>query len=445
MTTIELGELGSVEAAAGPEMSGTTRRMLLAALVAVACLLGLGASVPVRPAFGQPLWSGTVSLVGFSLGTQSIYLAEPTGRVMFARDLRTGALRWRFEIDSLPLMSMDVGGGVAAVQTRIAAPAGQGTNTVMLVRETTGEVLGTASGNALGPATKGNRLLMLRTPELANDSCPELSRPCQEVSTVDITTGSVQHRLSLPGDTGLAVSSVDGRVDAYATYQSTGSIRVYDAGTGALLETMTQPDVLNGFVTLTPDALLTTRRIDDAIRVDAYRRGPLTPLWSRTLPIEGNPEYPTWWLAGDDCGRSICIRADSRTALLDRDTGETRFLFTGEILGSVGGGVLLGTQLLSDGPRGPQDVVVLDPVTGATLTTVGNAIGVWWQDSGGRMLLAQPGRDRTAFVVVDAAGTTRTLGSVDGVGLNCQARDAVLACAFPSGLLRVWSLDFSRR
>jgi hypothetical protein len=33
---------------------------------------------------------------------------------------------------------------------------------------------------------------------------------------------------------------------------------------------------------------------------------------------------------------------------------------------------------------------------------------------------------------------------VDGIGLNCQAYQDVLACAAPSGLLRVWSLPVSR-
>ena len=83
---------------------------------------------------------------------------------------------------------------------------------------------------------------------------------------------------------------------------------------------------------------------------------------------------------------------------------------------------------------------MLDPATGATLATLWNATGVGWYDNGRRVLLAQQGRDRTAFVLIDADGNTRVLGSVDGVGLNCQARSDVLACAAPSGLLRVWPL-----
>jgi hypothetical protein len=97
----------------------------------------------------------------------------------------------------------------------------------------------------------------------------------------------------------------------------------------------------------------------------------------------------------------------------------------------------------------PRDMLILDPLTGAVRGTVPRATVIGWGDARGRLLLAQSGvagsgATRTGFVLVEADGRLRQLGSVDGVGLNCQARADVLACADPSGLLRVWTLPVLR-
>lgn len=439
MTTIELGELGTTDVMVAREMSGGTRRSLLAALVAGACLLALGASAVGRPVLGEPLWTGVVSLVGFSLGSDSLYLAEPDGRVTLARQLRTGLVRWRLDIDSLPLSSTDVGDGLAAVQTRVPAPAGQGTNTVMLVREATGEVLGTAQGDVLGTARGGHRLFILDAHELANQTCPEWGEPCVDISTVDTRTGQVERLLSLTGAEHLGVSIMDGVLDSYATFRDDGTIELYDAASGELVDTTTVSGGLSDSVKLTPTFLFTSTFDGATLRVDAYRRAPLTRIWSTTLPASGPPEHPVWWLA-DDCGAAVCLSAGDRSVVIDPDTGLKRFEYPGELAAVGGSGVLLGARSKPPGPDPTRDIDLLDPVTGAVLSTIPDVIGVEWRDSAGRVLLAQQGPHRTAFVVVEPSGRTQALGSVAGTGLNCQARTDVLACAEPSGLLRVWSL-----
>jgi hypothetical protein len=284
----------------------------------------------------------------------------------------------------------------------------------------------------------------VRQAELANDSCPTFGLPCIDVAAIDTVTGREEPRLSLSGGQHLTQSFVDGQVEAYGTYQADGLIRIYDAGSGALLESTNAGDIA-GFVTLTPDRLMATRRDGDSMLIDAYRRNPITRLWTAALPVTGSQDGPAWWLAGDDCGPVVCARTGDRTVLLDRETGRPRFEYQGEIAGAVGSGVLLGFELPREfSARQVHDIEVLDPRTGAVLTTVRDAAGVFWPSSGGRALLAQQGADRTAFVVVETDGSTRTMGSVDGIGLNCQAYQDVLACADPSGLLRVWSLPVSR-
>jgi hypothetical protein len=65
---------------------------------------------------------------------------------------------------------------------------------------------------------------------------------------------------------------------------------------------------------------------------------------------------------------------------------------------------------------------------------------VEWVDRGGRALLSQTGRDRTAFIIVDAQGRPHTIGSVTGTNLTCAARRDILACGNGRGTLRVWRL-----
>ena len=83
---------------------------------------------------------------------------------------------------------------------------------------------------------------------------------------------------------------------------------------------------------------------------------------------------------------------------------------------------------------------VLDLRTGATVTTLDHVSGVQWIDSGGRVLLAREGSDRTELIVLDRDCVTRTQGSVPGFGLHCQAMAATLACSDPAGIVRVWPL-----
>jgi hypothetical protein len=453
VATIELGELADADAPVPPEMSGRARRVLLCALVAVATVLALSGSAPARPGLGAPIWSGEVSLAGFNLGPRSVYLSEPTGRVVLAREQPTGALRWRLEIDSLPMGTLDAGGGVAAVQSRIPAPGGRGETLVMLVREATGEVIASTHGNVIGPSTTGHQLIVIRQDELASNACPTYGYPCLDVYAIDTTNGREVHRLAMPGGTGFAVSYVDSAVAGYTVFDQEGHVTVYDAGSGDVVDrvTVARGDTI-GLVRLTQDRMFTVRRDGDLVRVDGFRRDPLSPLWTTSLPTTDNPEYPVWWLSGDDCGTALCVHGANGTTLLDQETGALRFVFDGEIAGALSDGSLVGYRMAyTPNPvaEAPRDMLILDPLTGAVRGTVPRATVIGWGDARGRLLLAQSGvagsgATRTGFVLVEADGRLRQLGSVDGVGLNCQARADVLACADPSGLLRVWTLPVLR-
>jgi hypothetical protein len=247
-------------------------------------------------------------------------------------------------------------------------------------------------------------------------------------------------RRSFPRGTVTFTSYVDGGVDSYAAMDDAGRVTVYDAGSGAPIDTYDLATTNRPYLVLTPDAMITANRTDDDLTVTGYRRGPLTPVWSTVLPVRGSQDYPTWWFSSEGCGRALCVTADGRTAVLDPATGRTMFEFDGLPAITVGGDLLVGYH---EDPRDPvqfHSVFVLDMRTGATVTTLDHVDGVEWSDNDGRVLLSREGKDRTAFILLDRDGVTRTLGSVPGTGLHCQAKAATLACSDPAGIVRVWPL-----
>jgi hypothetical protein len=442
VATIELGELSAPEQDRAPELPVRTRRLVAIVLVIVACAVGLVAAVPGGPGLGEPLWSGTISLAGFRLGPSSLYLAEPNGQFVLAKDLRTGRTRWRLPIDELPMYTVDAGSGTAAVVTHMPTHDESQEPTVSLVNEATGRVVGVTSGNVFGPA--GSRFVLGHQRQFGTDDCPQWGQQCWDIVSLDSATGAEAQRISLPADTALIASFVDGQVEAYASASADGAVRIYDAASGRLTDAMTVPSFHDpgAQALLMPDSFVIAEQVGDDVRVTSYRRGPLTFQWATALPAAPPGEYPGWWLAGYDCGPVICLATDTRTVLLDRATGAVRFTVTGNDVRGVSDQTLLvaaDSQPPLPGPYRPSAAVV-DAGTGVVKGLVNKIMPIDWTGAGSRALLAQEGPERTAFLLVRADGQVRTLGSVDGTGLNCSARDVIVACSRPSGELRVWRL-----
>ena len=72
VSVIELGEADAEDRIGGFRLPAHLRRRLLVALVSLFCVLALAASVPGRPGLTKPLWTGSVSLNGFTVGTHSL-------------------------------------------------------------------------------------------------------------------------------------------------------------------------------------------------------------------------------------------------------------------------------------------------------------------------------------------------------------------------------------
>jgi hypothetical protein len=440
LATIELGEVTAAEPAPGPELSARGRRAMLVGLVVLACLFAVAGARPVERGFAAPLWSGTISLAGFTLGRDSLFSAETNGRVVVAQDLRTGRDRWRLDIDALPLETLEVGDGVAAVITRLPSPEGEHEPLMTLVDARTGHVIGRTEGSLAGPATSGHRVLLQHQRTLDTNDCAVWGEPCLDVFTVDTRTGSEMGRRSFPVGAVTFMSHVDGSIDAYAAMDATGRVSVYDAGSGAPLDSYDLNTTNRPYIVLTPDAMITANRTDDDLTVTAYRRGPLTPIWSTVLTVRGPQDYPTWWFSSEGCGRALCVTVDGRTAVLDGATGRTMFEFDGLPAITVAGSLLVGYHEDPRNPTQSHSVFVLDLQTGGTVATLDRVDGVPWTDSGDRVLLSQEGTDRTAFILLDGSRAPRILGTVPGTGLQCKAMVATLACSDPAGIVRVWPL-----
>jgi hypothetical protein len=404
--------------------------------VAVACLLGTAGSARTTPGLEGPLWIGDVSLLGFNLGSQSVYLAQPDGRVVFARDLWTGRPRWRLDIDELPLFTMDAGNGVAAVVTR-SLPIRQEVPedlSVTLVREETGAVLATTTGEPLG-TTAGLLLLMRSRPE-----CLARLDVCGEVTAVNLATGSEAWRLSLPRGSYPILSYVDGRVDGFAEVRE-GEILLRDVTTAAVVDRSAVPANVGGQPLLLGDLLVTADRRPEEVVVTAYRRGPLTRAWSLVVPV-GPPtgEFPGFFIPRD-CGEVVCLYVNREEYLIDTLTGRLRARTDKQLIARLGS-LLLGQPQREELPSRDRSVSVLDSA-GRTVATFPDTEVVDWPDSGDRALLAQHGPDRMAFTILDREGRTRALGSVPGTDLACHALGRALACSDPAGHLRLWRLPKS--
>ncbi len=436
---IELGELSRHDEPPGrDQLSARMRRGLLAASVAVMCLLGAAGSARANPGLEGPLWTGDVSLLGFGLGTESVYLAEPNGKVVFARDLWTGNPRWRFETDELPLFTVDAGAGIAAVVTRRTSQRVEGPvdSSVALIKEATGAVLTRTTGEQ--HTTTAGTLLLTRT----RPGCPLEPYACVDMAAVNLATGADVWRVSLsPGAYFILSFDDNRRVDGFAEIRDR-EIAIRDIATGAVIDRMgnvTCPHPCEMF----GDMLVTASREQVGVVVTAYRRGPLARAWSLALPVSPGPtDLDRNELNGipvlESCGELLCLYADSGEFLIDAKTGVLRTARVNQLVTGRLGRFLIARSP----PERPPTVYLLDSA-GNTVATFGDSELVDWQDSGDRALLAHRGPDRMAFSILDPDGHKRTLGSVAGADLACQAQGRALACSDPVGQLRVWRLPRS--
>jgi hypothetical protein len=425
---------------------------VIAARTSLLCLLTLFASAGDAPAvLGRPLWTGTVSLSGFTLGTHSLYEATTDARTVIGRDLATGRLRWSLAIDAadLPDSTTDVGQGVAAVVTRrLAQEPERPVYTVTFVRESTGATIGQARGYFFGPGVDGEPLVIFSDRGADAVDCWPARLSCVDVTAWDVGSATVKWRHYLPpGTVALPSFRADGRVDGLAEVAEDGTVRLRDARTGDVTgATRLSPVYLaEGHVLLTGEALLTALRAEETVVVSGYRRPTLEHMWSVTVPAPVTPESQEYRFRGgiqlNDCGTGyVCLHPDQLAArIIATGTGQYTTALPYLVILGMGGGLFAAGQPSADAPSPVRYGNVVDH-TGHALAPLADVSLVPWQDGGARVIVTRDGRAGTEFLTYDGRGRARTVGTVTGTGLSCLARGRFLSCSDRAGALRTWRM-----
>jgi hypothetical protein len=450
-SVIDLGVPGTEDQVRGRWLPRQLRRRLLIAFVTLGCLLTVAASARGGSGLNKPLWTGSVSLNGFTVGANGLYRWSVDGKAVTAFDLSTGRPRWSRDLTELPDSIVDLGNGIVLVVTRPLSSVGAGWPgvTITLVREASGERIAQTTGDYYAPSADG-RLLLVYSRRLADpDSCGATDANCQDITAWDVHAGAVAWTLHLPPGADFLPSFVDGGVEALAEIGADGTVRVRELSTGAVVGSVTVSAGLSrsgGQIGLVNGAVLTAQRGPGGITVTGYRLPSLARSWSVTIadftPItdQGGGE-----LYLGNCPPDACMEVNGAGFwVINPSTGSVTNAFNFQVFQRLGGGAFLAAptrpESSVDGMPGRYSGLVLGP-DGRILSRLGAVTGmVDWSDSGGRAMVTREGPERTDFQVIDDRGHVRTLDSVPGIGLTCHAHGDVLACSNAGGGLRVWRL-----
>jgi outer membrane protein assembly factor BamB len=450
VSVIELGEPDAEDRVGGFRLPAHLRRRLLVALLTLFCVLALVASVPGRPGLSEPLWTGSVSLNGFTVGTHGLYLWQQDGKAVSALDPATGRPRWSRDITELPESIVDLGNGVVVVATQQQSSLGANHPgfTVTLVREESGERLAQTAGDYYLPSADG-RLLLVFSQRLDHpDSCGMTENYCADVTAWDARAGTVAWQVSLAPDAYFTESVVDGGIEALVDIAADGTVQLRDLSNGSVAGSVRLPSDVSALaaqVGLVRDALVTAQRGPDGVTVTAYRRPSLTRSWSVVVPDNtATSDRGDGQVYVGECGADACLTVHGGGFwVINPSTGSASARIALEPVDRLGDGVFLAVSMATgtqfDGTPGRVNGFVVDP-SGRTLATLDGASLVQWSDSGDRALVTREGPDRTEFRLVDARGIVRSLGSVPGIRLACEAHAGILACSDRAGGLRVWRL-----
>jgi hypothetical protein len=469
--TIDLGELDGPPAYR-PSGTRPYRRSWLGVLMAATtalCLSVLAGATIGTSGLGEPLWTRTVSRTnGLFLGSATAYTVDPTSRVLSAWELSSGRLRWELAVPDVPANVLELGQSVA-VLTRMPAvkrgPSSWLADRITFVDAGTGRVLNEAVGGAFAPGAPGLPVV-LRT---SRSGCePRRPGDCFDLTGYDPSTAQEVWRVPLTEDGDFHFSVVDNRIDGMASMAGSadpenpdpgnpdtdtlvganpapgaraakpGLMTVYDMRTGEVRGRVEVPDTFaSGRVELVGDRRLTSRRDGTWEVLTAYEMVSTHPIWTTT--VEMPPLDLDTFGAGriDHCGAGVCLYVGKGIRrLIDLETGALSPDIGLDALGRIGPRVFVAGSTGAARPEYPKAYVV--DWSGQVLTSFGYFEVISWTGNGGRALISSESSSRTGFYRVDATGLARSLGSVRGTLLRCQATGDYLACADLRGTARVW-------
>jgi len=394
---------------------------------------------------GRPLWTATAER-GFGLGARTVYVQTGTG--LSAYTAQTGQLRWQMPGRQMDYLTETVGDLVLVAagpdDGRLASSADAADERVTetaVVDGATGQVLTRHRGFGIGAADEHHVMMV----QVERDDCvsdPAAPVGCQTLVGVSVATGRERWRVPVPTDRWTTeVDPATRRIRRLLVMGTGGNGTVYDPVSGSAIASVTIdldlfPDTDRrppASVTLTPAGVLTATEAVGGMRVSLWPVGSPGVAWTTHvagLPFGANPYFYV-----GPIGDVIEVVYGGRTTVLDPASGERRFSLSASNLTAVGGGRLLVEWFSPE--RRP---MLVDAVTGVSVTTFIEATVIRFEEAGERVLLARFGSERTLFELADLHGRPVMIDEVDAVGFSCRARRELLACVEGSGTLRVWQL-----
>ncbi|WP_305789538.1 PQQ-binding-like beta-propeller repeat protein [Symbioplanes lichenis] len=437
MAVIELGLVTGDEEEPPPprRRPGLPRgelRTVLAALVALGCLLGVTASIPPGGEPVRTLWSipfrneGNTFLLS---GDAAFVLLSDTE--LTAYDLGSGAARWTLHAPDGGLWPAVVTPGLLLVSWSVPDRSATSLiNETSAVDPVTGRTLWRRPGQNAG-LVGGNVLLTDWSDEIGGARGFELVR-ASDGGTVwkrDAPAGGWRDVVSAPGGEYVATSTNTGQVDLLAGADGRHLARVTVPWTRVGL----LGNSFQGYsgLRLTADGLFVENVGRDFQRTTHYALPGLRQTWDVRTPQAGG---------SIDCGPVLCVFQTYGMNAYDMATGDLRWQRPGVTTAAPLGDGRIVVDGTTDSDPSTQHYF-LDAATGRVLVASGKAQPIYdWRSGGATTWLTSATADpprRTA--IAELTGTTVVMrGSVPEVLRDsCHSQDDVIACATPDGRLEV--------
>lgn len=406
------------------------RPLALLVVIGVVVATSVASGTP-APKLGRPLWTASAGQ-RFHFGATNLYISHPGGDGLEARAAPTGRLRWQAPGRDMSF-SLESPGGLVLLVGLVVDPRPQPETVV--VDAATGRVLTRHLGAPIGLASEQLVLVI----ESTGDAC-DGPVGCFDLVAMNVASGREAWRLPMTNHWAIDGGRSTAMIRRVVVANPDGQATVHDATSGATVASMRlditlplDPSARPTRIYLSGDVVYTVDALPDGVRVTRLPIGSASPIWSTT--VSGPPLAVDQRMELTPIGDRLALIYGDQTAVLDAVTGRRLFGLESSFLTDLGDGRALAVAYH------PEELTtVVDMKTGARVATYPGLEVIPFENSGGRVLLAQSVVDRTVVRLLDAEGRPVMIDDITGVNVLCRARDDILACTDGTGRLRVWRL-----
>jgi outer membrane protein assembly factor BamB len=445
MAVIELGLVnsGGDEPAPGAEprpMRRADRRRLLAAVVAICCVLTVTGSARPEPQGPVELWTAPFAPEAdtFRLAGDSVYvLSRAGGSRLTARDARTGRERWTTtDIESSAWLNV-IQAGVLMLPAGTVAVSHEESDGTVSTRDFNRDTVAidTATGRSLWhrrgevSATFGNSDQVLLT------EWNETGERAEGLKVIRVRDGStVWSRTRGDLEFWMTDTTAGADPERLVTVNAQGMVEVLSLADGGVVTTGRIPWTARpkedeySSVNVQGQRLFVDQTVRNTSSVSVYDLDTLRPLWHVEQATPGGSYL---------CGPVVCLSDAEGTSGYEPETGKLRWRLPG-----AGSGAPLPDGRLMIESLGSARRTLVDAMTGRLLADLGTAMPVW--DTLGRTtpyLIADttdPPDRSSVSSFHPATGEVLLRGTIAPVlDYGCQHEGGLLACVTQNNQLAV--------